>query len=134
MLDQVLALAMSHVQLITACLLLTAVALELIHIGQTSRINKKLSRAARWLQRYLNAVFNESTQENETIQEEQDTRIQRSREQNPESRASVRDTKAQLEVAQLKSMQEENMRASLARKKEKRDEELLDSVLQEIFD
>ena len=63
MLGQILTEAMSHIQLITAGLLFTVAVLELIHIGQTSRINRKLSRAGRWLQRYLNTVFREETED-----------------------------------------------------------------------
>lgn len=126
MLEQILAQAVSHVQLITAALILSAVALELIHIGQTRRINKKLSRAGRWLQRYLNAVFSEDTHETA----EKDTK--QAERTSPRTRG--KEQEVQLEAAQPKSLQEENMRASLARRKQKKDEELLDSVLQEIFD
>ncbi len=126
MLEQILTQAMSHVQLITAVLLLTVAVLEFVHIGQTSRINKKLSRAGRWLQRYLNAVFSEETYD-EPAEEETKART--------EIRANTGEKEMQLTVAQpLKSRQEEEMRNSIARKKQKRDEELLESVLQEIFD
>lgn len=125
MLDQILTLAMSHVQLITTALIFAAVVLELIHIGQTRRINKRLGRAGRWLQRYLNAVFSEDAYE-EPVKEERDTRAEVN---------TNTEEDAQLSAAQtIKSRQEENMRASLAQKKQKKDEELLDTVLQEIFD
>lgn len=124
MLEQILTQAMSHVQLITAVLLLTVAVLELVHIGQTSRINKKLSRAGRWLQRYLNAVFREETYD-ESEEEETEAEI----------RAKTGEKEVQLAVAQpVKSRQEEEMRNTIAKKKRKRDEELLESVLQEIFD
>lgn len=123
MLEQVLAFIMSNVQLITAALLFAAIVFELIHIGQTRRINKKLSYAGRWLQRYLNAVLNDEAQETEETRK--DTIVLTE----PEEK------KAQTEASQLlKSRQEENMRVSLAHKKMQKDEELLDTVLQEIFD
>ncbi|MDE6889551.1 MAG: hypothetical protein K2P45_13100 [Eubacterium sp.] len=124
MLDQILTLAMSNVQMITAVLIFSAIVLEFVHIGQTSRINKRLKRAAYWLQRYLNAVFSENADE-EPEQEETD------------SRSGIREQKdaVQLTAAQtVKSRQEEDMRAVLAHKKQKKEEELLDTVLQEIFD
>ena len=61
MFDQILTFAVSQVQLITAALILVAVVLEIIHIGQTRRMNKRLGRAGHWLQRYLNVVFREDT-------------------------------------------------------------------------
>ncbi len=130
MLGQILTEAMSHIQLITAGLLFTVAVLELIHIGQTSRINRKLSRAGRWLQRYLNTVFREET-------EDEPDRTETERRTSPEKKEQAEEqeeTEVQLEAAQLlKSRQEENMRVSLAHKKNKKDEELLHSVLQEIF-
>lgn len=126
MLDQILTQAMSHVQLITAILIFAAVALELVHIGQTRRINKRLGRAGHWLQRYLNAVFREDAYE-EPVKEETDIRAGVEEHHHKEH--------VQLAVEQpVKSRQEENMRVSLAQKKQKKEEELLDTVLQEIFD
>lgn len=139
-LEQFLTQAMSHIQLIMGILLLTAVVLELVHIRQTSRINKKLSYAGRWLQRYLNAVFNEDSR-SESEEEESEERntlkeqrnIQRSEQRNTQKREGTE--QVQYTVSQpLKSRQEENMRLSLAHKKNKKEEELLDTVLQEIFD
>ncbi len=125
MLDEILTLAMSHIQLITAALMFAAVFLELIHIGQTRRINKRLRKAGLWLQRYLNTVLSDDAYEEPKLQE-------------AESRTEDRvyeDDEAQLSVEQsVKSRQEENMRVALAHKKTKKDEELLDTVLQEIFD
>lgn len=124
MLVQILTQAMSHVQLITAILLLAAVVLQLVHIGQTRRINKKLSNAGRWLQRYLNAVF----------QDEEDAAGQEEVYLREEAKERAREVEAQLTAQPLQSRQEENMRSSLENKKQKKDEELLDTVLQEIFD
>lgn len=125
MLDQILTLTMSNVQLITAALIFAAVVLELVHIGQTRRINKRLSRAGHWLQRYLNAVFHEDAYEE---QEKEETNIRTGIKTNTEE-------EIQLSVAQpVRSRQEENMRTTLAQKKQKKEEELLDTVLQEIFD
>lgn len=124
MLDQILTLTMSNIQLITTILIFSAVVLELLHIGQTRRINKKLSRAGRWLQRYLNAVFHEEAYEEPNSEETNTTK-------------DIKDTREepQLSVVQpVKSRQEENMRSTLAHKKQKKEEELLDTVLQEIFD
>ncbi|MDE6968576.1 MAG: hypothetical protein K2P69_02240 [Eubacterium sp.] len=129
MLDQILTLTMSNIQLITAILIFLAVVLQLLHIGQTRRINKKLSRAGHWLQRYLNAVFHEDayeeTENEETGNEETDTGTD-TKDMREEPQLSV--------VQPVKSRQEENMRSTLANKKQKKDEELLDTVLQEIFD
>ena len=127
MLDQILTLTMSNIQLITAILIFLAVVLQLLHIGQTRRINKKLSRAGHWLQRYLNAVFHEDAYEEneETGNEETDTGTD-TKDMREEPQLSV--------VQPVKSRQEENMRSTLANKKQKKDEELLDTVLQEIFD
>lgn len=128
MLEQILTQAMSYIQLITAALLLLAVLLELIHIGQTRRINKKLSYAVHWLQRYLNAVFNDEPEE---PMEEEQPQVETA----PELVPASEQTEEQLEVSKLlKSRQEENMRVSLAQKKLQKNEELLDTVLQEIFD
>lgn len=128
MLEQILTQAMSYIQLITAALLLLAVLLELIHIGQTRRINKKLSYAVHWLQRYLNAVFNDEPEE---PMEEEQPQVELA----PELVPASEQTEEQLEVSKLlKSRQEENMRVSLAQKKLQKNEELLDTVLQEIFD
>lgn len=111
MLDQILTLAMSNVQMITAVLIFSAIVLEFVHIGQTSRINKRLKRAAYWLQRYLNAVFSENADE-EPEQEE------------TYSRSGIREEQkdaVQLTAAQtVKSRQEEDMRAVLAHKKQKK--------------
>lgn len=136
MLEQILTQAMSYIQLITAALLFIGVVLELIHIGQTRRINKKLSYAAHWLQRYLNAVFNEETEEpaGEEAQPEPEAVPEPAPEPVPELEAMPEPAAAQLEVSTLlKSRQEENMRVSLAQKKLQKDEELLDTVLQEVF-
>lgn len=133
MLEQILTQIMSNVQLITAILIFAAVALEFVHIGQTRRINKKLSSAGQWLQRYLNAVFREDT-EDEPFEESTGIRAENKKTEQSEGER-IRQTEAQLMAAQpLKSRQEENMRISLAQKKQKKEEELLDTVLQEIFD
>lgn len=117
MLEQILALIIPNLRLITAGLILLGVFLELVHIGQTRRINRKLSRAGTRLQQYLDVVFNS---EDEKAKEEE----------TDESRQA-----AQLEVPQArKSRQEENMRVSLEQKRQQKDGELLDTVLQEIFD
>lgn len=133
MLDQILTLLMSNIQLITTGLIFAAVFLEFVHIGQTSRINRRLKRAGHWLQKYLNAVFREdayeeSEQSEDGQEEEADIRT-----------AGKTDTKeretVQLSAARpVKSRQEEDMRVALAHKKQKKEEELLDTVLQEIFD
>ena len=117
MLDQILTLTMSNIQLITAILIFLAVVLQLLHIGQTRRINKKLSRAGHWLQRYLNAVFHEDayeeTENEETGNEETDTGTD-TKDMREEPQLSV--------VQPVKSRQEENMRSTLANKKQKKDE------------
>ena len=124
-LEPILTQVMSNIQLIIGVLLFIAVVLEFVHIRQTSRINKKLSYAGRWLQRYLNAVFNEDSNSEPEEDETEETAAQRRDDIEP----------AELAVSQpLKSRQEENMRLSLAHKKQRKDEELLDTVLQEIFD
>ncbi len=115
MLDQILTLTMSNIQLITAILIFLAVVLQLLHIGQTRRINKKLSRAGHWLQRYLNAVFHEDayeeTENEETGNEETDTGTD-TKDMREEPQLSV--------VQPVKSRQEENMRSTLANKKQKK--------------
>ena len=119
MLDEILTFAVSHIQLITAGLMFAAVFLELVHIGQTRRINKRLHRAGKWLQRYLSVVLSEDTYE----------------EPEPAQAADDPEDEAELSAANmLQSRQEENMRTVLAQKKQRRTEELLDTVLQEIFD
>ncbi len=129
MLEQVLAFIMPNLQLITAALLFAAIVFELIHIGQTRRINKKLSYAGRWLQRYLNVVLNDNAQETD----ERDHTDETERQTVVLAQAETKEMK--IENSQLlKSRQEENMRVSLANKKLQKDEELIDSVLQEIFD
>ncbi len=139
-LEPILTQVMSNIQLIIGVLLFIAVVLEFVHIRQTSRINKKLSYAGRWLQRYLNAVFNEDsnsepeedeTEETAALREQRD--LPRAEQENIQRRDDIEP--AELAVSQpLKSRQEENMRLSLAHKKQRKDEELLDTVLQEIFD
>ena len=129
MLEQVLAFIMPNLQLITAALLFAAIVFELIHIGQTRRINKKLSYAGRWLQRYLNVVLNDNAQETD----ERDHTDETERQTVVLAQAETKEMK--IENSQLlKSRQEENMRVSLANKKLQKDEELIYSVLQEIFD
>lgn len=119
MLDEILTFAVSHIQLITAGLMFAAVFLELVHIGQTRRINKRLHRAGKWLQRYLSVVLSEDTYE----------------EPEPAQAADDPEDEAELSAANmLQSRQEENMRTVLAQKKQRRNEELLDTVLREIFD
>lgn len=127
MFDQILTLAMSHVQMITAVLIFAAVILELVHIGQTRRMNKRLARAGHWLQRYLNTVFHDDVcEEAEKVETEP---VQADAKENSAEEA------VQLSAEQpLRSRQEENMRVTLKHKKQKKDEELLDTVLQEIFD
>lgn len=120
MLEQFLEQAVSNAQLITAALLFVLAVLELIQIVQTRRINKKLRRAGDWLQRYLDVVFNE--EEPDVADGEEEKGCEPEREMHVET------------LLPLKSRQEENMRVSLAQKKQKKDEELLDTVLQEIFD
>lgn len=135
MFDQILTLAMSYVQLITAALIFTVVVLELVHIGQVRRINKRLSRAGHWLQRYLSVVFLEDADEKMET-EETDTEVGM-KEDTKEIDKTVKDKneEVQLSAAQpLRSRQEENMRVILTHKKLRKDEELLDTVLQEIFD
>lgn len=132
MLDQILTFAMSNIQLITTGLIFAAVFLEFVHIGQTSRINRRLKRAGRWLQRYLNAVFREDAYE-ESEQPEKGL-------EEADIRTSGKTDTNEREIVQLsaarpvKSRQEEEMRVALAHKKQKKEEELLDTVLQEIFD
>lgn len=126
MLDEILAFAVSHAQWITDCLIFALVLLELVHIGQTRRINKRLHKAGQWLQRYLSVVLREDTYEEPDQEETGEAK---------EAAGDDTDDEAQLSAANmLKSRQEENMRTVLAQKKQKRNEELLDSVLQEIFD
>ncbi len=116
MLEEILTQAMSYIQLIIAALLLLGVVLQLIHIGQTRRINKKLNYAGMKLQQYLNVVF---TEEEEEEEQKEDKPVQA----------------VQAEVIQSrKSRQEEDMRVSLEHKKQQKDGELMDTVLQEIFD
>lgn len=115
MLEEILTQAMSYIQLIIAALLLLGVVLQLIHIGQTRRINKKLNYAGMKLQQYLNVVFTEEEEE----EQKEDKPVQA----------------VQAEVIQSrKSRQEEDMRVSLEHKKQQKDGELMDTVLQEIFD
>lgn len=143
-LEKFLAYAMSNIQLIICILLFIAVVLELVHIRQTSRINKKLSYAGRWLQRYLNAVFNEdsySESEDEESEEgnipNEQISVQQYEQKNMQGKIQNGEGTEQEQIAvsqPLKSRQEENMRISLAHKKQRREEELLDTVLQEIFD
>lgn len=115
MLEEILTQAMSYIQLIIAALLLFGVVLQLIHIGQTRRINKKLNYAGMKLQQYLNVVFTEEEEE----EQKEDKPVQA----------------VQAEVIQSrKSRQEEDMRVSLEHKKQQKDGELMDTVLQEIFD
>ena len=133
MLDQILTLLMSNIQLITTGLIFAAVFLEFVHIGQTSRINRRLKRAGLWLQKYLNTVFREDAYE-ETEQAENKL------EEEADIRTAGRTDTKERETVQLsaarpvKSRQEEDMRVALAHKKEKKEEDLLDTVLQEIFD
>ena len=116
MLEEILTLTMPYIQLIIAALLLLGVVLELIHIGQTRRISKRLKYAGMKLQQYLNVVF---TDEEEDEDEEE----------------VVEDKPVQTEAIQTrKSRQEEDMRVSLEHKKQQKDGELMDTVLQEIFD
>ena len=132
MLDQILTFAMSNIQLITTGLIFAAVFLEFVHIGQTSRINRRLKRAGYWLQRYLNAVFREEAYEESGQPENElaEADIRTSGKTDTKERESV-----QLSAAKpVKSRQEEEMRVALAHKKQRKEEELLDTVLQEIFD
>lgn len=132
MFDQILTFAVSQVQLITAALILVAVVLELIHIGQTRRINKRLGRAGHWLQRYLNVVFREDTDDKSETEE---TEIGTGIRIHSKNEGEGKEGETHLTVEQpLRSRQEENMRVTLAHKKQKKEEELLDTVLQEIFD
>lgn len=128
MFEQILALVMPYLQLIMAILLLVAVFLELIHIRQTRRIHKKLSYAGRCLQKYLDTVFYDDGEEETAPVEEQQM-------QEPDTTKKEAQTVMQVDNSKLlKSRQEENMRVSLANKKLQKDGELLDTVLQEIFD
>lgn len=131
MLDQILTFTMSNIQLITTGLIFAAVFLEFVHIGQTSRINRRLKRAGHWLQRYLNAVFREDAYEES---EQPETGLEEDVRTSGKSDAKERES-VQLSAAQpVKSRQEEEMRVALAHKKQRKEEELLDTVLQEIFD
>ena len=134
MFEQVLAFITPHLQLIMASLLLLAVFLELVHIGQVRRIHKKINYAGRCLQKYLDTVFyEEEGQEDPPAQEDllQDTREALEKRDGQKEEQTV----VQVDASKiLKSRQEENMRVSLAHKKLQRDGELLDTVLQEIFD
>lgn len=138
MFDQILTLAMSYVQLITAALLFVVVVLELVHIRQIRRINKRLSRAGQWLQRYLSVVFLEDADEKmETEETDRKAGMKEDTEEIVKIDKTEKDKneEVQLSAAQpLRSRQEENMRVILTHKKLRKDEELLDTVLQEIFD
>ena len=121
MLEEILAQADAYVQWLTALLLLLAVLLEIIHIMQTRRINKRLKHAARRLQKYLDTVFADVPEEAEP--EESWTE--------PEKTETV----VRLEAEPvLQSRQEKDMRATLKNRKLQQEDELLDTVLQEIFD
>lgn len=121
MLEEILAQADAYVQWLTALLLLLAVLLEIIHIMQTRRINKRLKHAARRLQKYLDTVFADVPEEAEP--EESWTE--------PEETETV----VRLEAEPvLQSRQEKDMRATLKNRKLQQEDELLDTVLQEIFD
>ncbi len=143
MLNNILTQVTAHIQLITAALILAAVVLELVHIVQTRRINKRLKYALHWLQRYLNAVFaDEAADEAYDAEDAEGTELAQERNE-AEANAAIRSAKKsgakdadkQLANAKtLKSRQEENMRSTLSQKKQRKDEELLDTVLQEIFD
>lgn len=118
-LEQIFTQAMSYIQLIIAALLLLEVILGLIHIRQTRKISKKISYAGLKIQQYLDAVFD--NEEEVEVEEEEE--------------AAEEDKPVQLEVLETrKSQQEENMRVSLEHKKQRKDGELMDTVLQEIFD
>lgn len=138
MFNQILTLAMSYVQLITAALLFVVVVLELVHIRQIRRINKRLSRAGQWLQRYLSVVFLEDADEKmETEETDRKAGMKEDTEEIVKIDKTEKDKneEVQLSAAQpLRSRQEENMRVILTHKKLRKDEELLDTVLQEIFD
>ncbi len=132
MFDQILTLAMSYIQLITAALIFIVAVLQLVHIGQTRRINKRLSRAGHWLQRYLSVVLHEDADEEMDTEE---TDIKEGMNADTKEAETEQEEEVQLSAGQpLRSRQEENMRVTLAHKKEKKEEELLDTVLQEIFD
>lgn len=128
MFEQILALVMPNLQLIMAILLFVVVLLEFIHIRQIRRIHKKLNLAGRRLQKYLDTVFCDEGEEEAANTEEGKT--QETEEEQKEEQIMVQVDNSKL----LKSRQEENMRVSLAHKKLQKDGELLDTVLQEIFD
>ena len=128
MFEQILALFMPHLQMIIAALLLIAVFLELVHIGQIRRIHKKINYAGRCLQKYLDTVFYNDEDEETALVEEQQMQETGTLQQGEQTAIQVDTSKL------LKSRQEENMRVSLAHKKLQKDGELLDTVLQEIFD
>lgn len=128
MFEQILALFMPHLQMIIAALLFVAVFLELVHIGQIRRIHKKINYAARCLQKYLDTVFYDDGDEESALVEEQQLQETETVQQGGQTAIQVDTSKL------LKSRQEENMRVSLAHKKLQKDGELLDTVLQEIFD
>lgn len=121
MLEEILAQADAYVQWLTALLLLLAVLLEIIHIMQTRRINKRLKHAARRLQKYLDTVFADVPEEAEPEESWME----------PEKTETV----VRLEAEPvLQSRQEKDMRATLKNRKLQQEDELLDTVLQEIFD
>ncbi len=137
MFDQILTLAMSYVQIITAVLIFIAVILEIVHIGQTRRMNKRLARAGHWLQRYLETVFRDDACEEVEKAEAESVKADDGDYETEEcsTEENVTEEAVQLSAGQpLRSRQEENMRVTLKHKKQKKDEELLDTVLQEIFD
>jgi len=121
MLEQLFAQGMAHIQLIIALLLVAGLVLELVHIAQTRKINKRLGHAGTRLQRYLDAVMSDvqAEEEPQTSEGQQET--------------DVEPQQVQLSVSQ----QEQNMRTVIEQRKQQRDDELLDTVdavLQEVFD
>ena len=105
---------LSDAQWLTVGLIGVVVCLEIIQIGQIGKIRKQQEYALKKIREYLEVVFSED-ENGETDAAEQQESV--------------------LDVPKpICSRQEQEMRAVLTQKKQQKEDELLETVLEEIFE
>lgn len=128
LLEQILVQADIHIQWILAAGLLCLIIIEEIHVIQLRKVNRRLAYASQKLTKYFDSIFADSEFEEE---EESKTEIPAAADE-PEQAVSAN---VEIDNGRILSKQENDMRTAIAQhKKQKNDTQLLDMVLQEIFD
>ena len=119
-----------YLPMVSTCLVAGLLLLEGIQVAQLNRINRRLNKAGAKLRDYLDTVLSEEEYE-EPIQEAvEEVHVQKEEAQEAQPLVIPK-----MEMSRISSRQETDMRTAIEQRKRQKDaDQLLDSVLQEIFD